>query len=157
MFWFQILCQKFSKVFLSKVINTVIFKIRKFKVDYPFGNRLKKMLTEKAYQQCWTLVVKKKQIEKMKFKVQKYDKDLKSKNDLKRPLGALINELWRIYVFWKLVNFWKPCSNRENGIEIHSEISSRLPTRRTVDKLVKFFKKCISKKYIFIWKNMKNT
>ena len=36
----------------------------------------------------------------MKFQAQKYDKYLKS---LKRPLGAFINELWAINVFWKLI------------------------------------------------------
>ena len=35
-----------------------------------------------------TEVLQKSQLEKMRFQVQKYEKYLKSKNDLKRPLGA---------------------------------------------------------------------
>ena len=36
---------------------------------------------------------KKNQIEKIRFQLQKSEKYLKSKNDLKRPLGAFIKEL----------------------------------------------------------------
>ena len=53
---------------------------------------------------------KKNQIEKIRFQVQKSDKYLKSKNDLKRPLGAFIKELWAIYVFFKSGQILKPCT-----------------------------------------------
>ena len=40
-----------------------------------------------------TKVLQKIQIEKKRFQTQNYEKYLKSKTDLKRPLGAFINEL----------------------------------------------------------------
>ena len=45
------------------------------------------------------------QIEKMGFLVQKNQKYLKSKIDLKRPLQGFSKELWAIYVLWNLVKF----------------------------------------------------
>ena len=48
MCWFQIWCQKLSTAFLSKVMSTLNFKIWKFKVDYPFGKRLKKIIDGKG-------------------------------------------------------------------------------------------------------------
>ena len=76
----------------------------------------------------------------MRFQVQKYEKYLKSKNDLKRLLGAFINELWAIYVFFKSCKILKPCTQGQNDIKINSEISDRLPMRKTIDELVKFSK-----------------
>ena len=73
--------------------------------------------------------------------MQKYEKYLNSKNDLKRPLGAFIKELWAIYVFFLFGPSLKPCTYAENGIKINSEILDRLHIGKTVDELVKFFKK----------------
>ena len=79
------------------------FKVRKIKSDFPRGKLLDFFLDG-----IWvsaprkdTEVLQKNQIEKNRFQVQKYEKYLKSKTDLRRPLGAFINELWAIYVFLK--------------------------------------------------------
>ena len=65
-----------------------------FKSDYPLGKRFKNLLTEKACQPSGNLgKLKKNRIEKMRFQEQKYEKYLKSKNDLKRLLGAFNKEL----------------------------------------------------------------
>ena len=79
---------------------------------YLGGKRLKKIIDRKSVSapRKVTKVVKKNHIEKMRFQVQKYEKYLKSKNDLKRLLGAFINELWAIYVFFKSCKILKPCT-----------------------------------------------
>ena len=81
----------------------------------------------------------------MSFQVQKYEKYLKSKNELKRPQRAFIKELWAIYDFLKSGQIWKLYTNEENGIKINSKISDRLPMWKTVGEVVKFFKKFKSK------------
>ena len=50
-------------------------------------------------------VYKKYPIDKMWFQEQKYEKYLKSKNDIKRPLGPFNKELWAIQVFLNLLSF----------------------------------------------------
>ena len=50
----------------------------------------------------------------MWFQEQKYEKYLKSKNDIKRRLGAFNQELWANLEFWEFGNF-RPISPRENG------------------------------------------
>ena len=98
MCWFQIWCQKLSTAFLSKVMSTLNFQIRKFKVDYPYGKRLKKLIDRKGVSapRKASEVFKKNPIEKKWFQVEKYQKYSKSKNDVKRPLGPFYNELWAI-------------------------------------------------------------
>ena len=66
-----------------------------FKIDYPYGKRLEKFIDGKAVSAHRKVseVLKKMSIEKMRFQVQKYEKYLKSKNDLKRPLGPFNKEL----------------------------------------------------------------
>ena len=67
-----------------------------FKSDYPLGKRFKKFTDGKGVSAPWKfseVKIKKNQIEKMRFQEQKYEKYLKSKNDLKRPLGAFNKEL----------------------------------------------------------------
>ena len=55
---------------------------------------------EKAPQPRGELVIVQKfLIEKMRFQLQKYEKYLKSKNDLKRPIEAFNKELWVILSF----------------------------------------------------------
>ena len=73
----------------------LIFKFRKIKSDFPLGKLLDFFLDG-----IWvsaprkdTEVLQKIQIEKKRFQIQKYEKYLESKTDLKRPLGAFINEL----------------------------------------------------------------
>ena len=55
----------------------------------------KKIVHREGFSATWksSEVFQKIPIEKMRFQLQKYEKYLKSKNDLKRPLGAFINEL----------------------------------------------------------------
>ena len=60
-----------------------------------------------------TEVFKKIPSEKMLFQVQKYEKHLKSKNDIKRPLGPFNKELLAIQVFLKLGQFLKPSTHGE--------------------------------------------
>ena len=76
-------------------MSTLIFKIQKYKMDYPLGKRLKKFIDEKCVSAPRKVsdVFQKIPIEKMRFQVQKYEKYLKSKNDLKRPLGPFNKEL----------------------------------------------------------------
>ena len=76
-------------------MSILIFKIRKFKIDYLCGKRLKKFIDGKGLSapRKDTEVPQKIQTEKMSFQVQKYEKYLKSKNYLKRPLGAFIKKL----------------------------------------------------------------
>ena len=52
----------------------------------------------------------------MRFHFQKYEKYLKSKNDLKMPLEAFNQELRAIYVFLKYVNL-RPIARKENGLK----------------------------------------
>ena len=60
----------------------------------------------------------------MRFQVQNYVKYLKSKNDLQKPLGALINELWAIYVFLKMNNNnWR----KETHVEETSLLGGSFP------------------------------
>ena len=49
----------------------------------------------------------------MWFQEQKYEKYLKSKNDIKRPLGPFNKELWAIQVFLKRGQFLKPSTHGE--------------------------------------------
>ena len=51
-------------------------------------------------------------------RVQKYEKYLKSENDIKRPLGPFNKELWAIYVFLKSSQILKPSTHEENYIKI---------------------------------------
>ena len=71
------------------------FKIRNFKIVYLGGKRLQKIIDRKSVSapRKSTEVFRKIQIKKMRFQVQKYEKNLNSKNDLKKSLGAFINEL----------------------------------------------------------------
>ena len=71
------------------------FKVRKIKSDFPCRKLLYFFLDG-----IWvsaprkdTEVLQKIQIEKKRIQTQNYEKYLKSKTDLKRPLGAFINEL----------------------------------------------------------------
>ena len=71
------------------------FKVRKIKRDFPSGKLLDFLLDGICVSapRNYTEVLQKIQIEKKRFQVQKYEKYVKSKTDLKRPLGAFINEL----------------------------------------------------------------
>ena len=71
------------------------FKVRKIKSDFPSGKLLDFLLDGICVSapRKDTEVLQKIQIEKKRFQVQKYEKYSKSKTDLKRPLGAFINEL----------------------------------------------------------------
>ena len=84
-----------STAFISEVMSILSFKIRKIKSDFPLGKLLGNFIDGKSVYapRKYTEVPQKIQIEKMRFQVQKYEKYLESKNDLKRPLGAFINEL----------------------------------------------------------------
>ena len=96
--WFQIWCQKLSTAFLSKVMHTLNFKTRQKKTTYLCGKRLKKFTNGKyvSAPRKVSEVFQKIPIEKMRFQVQKYEKYLKSKNDIKKPLGLFNKELWAI-------------------------------------------------------------
>ena len=71
------------------------FKIRNFKIVYLGGKPLKKIIDRKSVSapRKYNEVFRKIKIKKMRFQVQKYEKYLNSKNDLKKSLGAFINEL----------------------------------------------------------------
>ena len=81
----------------------------------------------------------------MSFQLKKYEKYLNSKNDIKKPVRAFINELRAIYVFFKSSKILKPGFYVENGIK-NIDISDRLLIRKTVDELVNIFKLSRSKK-----------
>ena len=72
-----------------------------WKTDFRSGNQQKIMMVTKDLSSRRKLrkVFKKNFFEKIRFWVQKYEKNWKSKNDLKSPLRALNKELWAIYVF----------------------------------------------------------
>ena len=52
----------------------------------------------------------------MWFQEQKYEKYLKSKNDIKRPLGPFNKELWAIWVFSKSGQILKPSTHGEKVV-----------------------------------------
>ena len=62
---------------------------------------LGKFLTKKASQPLRSLVIFSKQngIKKQWFQIKKHEKYLKSKNDIKRRLGAIKQELWANFEF----------------------------------------------------------
>ena len=80
---------------------------RKFKIDYPEGKRLKKIIDEKdvSAPRKVSVILKQIPIEKMRFQVLKYEKYLKSKNDLKRPLGPFIKDYEQFKFFRNSVKF----------------------------------------------------
>ena len=55
----------------------------------------------------------------MRFQVQKYEKYLKSKNDIKRSLGPFNKELWAILVFLNVVNFSEPPHQQPVRTSLH--------------------------------------
>ena len=85
-------------VFLSKVMRILNFKNKKFKVDYYRQNGSKNQSINKASQPRGNLVVfsKKNVIKNNDFSIKnmkKHEKYLKSKNDVKKLLGAFNQEL----------------------------------------------------------------
>ena len=75
----------------------------KFKSDIPRGKRLKNLLTEKASPPLINLVFFQiNGIKKQWFQNQKHEKYLKSKNGIKRRLGAFNQELWANFEFKNL-------------------------------------------------------
>ena len=86
----------------SKVMSNLSLKMWNFKADFRGGNQLKIMMVTKDLSSRRKLrkVFKKIFFEKMRFYVQKYEKNWKSKNDVKTALTPLFKELWAIYVFF---------------------------------------------------------
>ena len=78
-----------------------------FKIDYPHGKRLKKITDRKhvSAQRKVFEVFPKIPIEKMRLQFQKFEKYLKSKNDIKKPLRPFNKESWAIYFFFNLAKF----------------------------------------------------
>ena len=70
----------------------------------------------------------------MWFQEEKYEKYLKFKNDIKRPLGPFNKELWAIYVFLKFGQILKWSTRTENRVKINSEISCPLPIWKIAKK-----------------------
>ena len=96
--WFQKWCQKLSTAFLSKVMSTLKIQTSTKEDRVPIGKTAKiiywrKMRLSPA-ESYWSFP--KNPIDKMWFQEQKYEKYLKSKNDIKRPLGPFNKELWAI-------------------------------------------------------------
>ena len=95
MSWLQKLCQKLSMLFYQKLWALQIFKLW----QKPFkGNQLQKIIDEIC---VWALrkiikVFQKNPIDKMWFHEQKYEKYVKPKKDIKRPLWPFNKELWAI-------------------------------------------------------------
>ena len=67
------------------------FKVWEIKSDFPLANFIDGICVSVPRKDIE--VLQKIQIEKKRFQFEKYEKYLKSKNDLKRPLGAFSNEL----------------------------------------------------------------
>ena len=67
-------------------------------------------------------VYKKYPIEKMWFQVEKYEKYLQSKNDIKRPLGPFNRVMSNLLFFMKYGKTLKPSNYSENYIRIDSKI-----------------------------------
>ena len=100
------------------------FKVREFKSYLPRGKLLKNFLKERASPPLRNLVFFFNDIKKQWFQIQKHEKYLKSKNDIKKRLGALNQELWANFEFenseiselfppgktarywWKKPNYW---------------------------------------------------
>ena len=78
----------------------LIFKSGKFKSYFPRGKSLKNVLKEPASPPLRNLVFfQKKYIKKQWIQIQKHEKYLKSKNDIKRRLEAFKRELWTKFEF----------------------------------------------------------
>ena len=76
------------------------FKVRKFNCAFPRRKWLKNFLKETASPPLRNLVIfSKKMWQKQWFQIQKHEKYLKSKNDIKRRLGAFKQELWANFEF----------------------------------------------------------
>ena len=88
-------------------MSKLSFKIWNFKVDFRGGNQPKKIMVKKDLSSRHKLSkgFKKKFIQKSDFMLKKYEKNWKSKNDLKSRLRALTMELWAIYVFFTNMKF----------------------------------------------------
>ena len=95
MCWFQILYEKLSTAFLSEVMNILKFKIAKLRPRTHKENDSKNSMTEKASQFIKRVseFFQKTLYEKIRFHLQKYEKYLYSKNDIKKLLEFFNNNL----------------------------------------------------------------
>ena len=90
-------------------------KIANLRAISPCERYSVKFLTKKASQPLRNLVIfSKNGIQKHWFQIQKHEKYLKFKNDIKRRLGAFNQELRANFEFWEFGNF-RPISPWENG------------------------------------------
>ena len=106
---------------IKNCISILSFKFRKIKSDFPRGNnndffwRKRRILPSET-----KLFFQKNGAKKQWFQLRKHEKYLKSKNDVKRRLGAFNQELWAIFKFdhleiWELFPPRKTAQNSLDG------------------------------------------